>query len=278
MPVEITTAMKKTEDLRVFSAKDKDQPAWQDTNMALFGSDIEYKIKEEAAKSEPQWTGAGASIGLQVWRIEKFKVVPWPKSRNGEFHVGDTYIILNTYKPKPDSPALAWDLHFWIGSESTQDEYGTAAYKTVELDNFLQRRAVQFREVQDHESRKFLRYFGGRIKYLQGGVESGFTHVEKNALGEAVRKATLLRVKGRGNNVALTEVALKRSAMNSGDCFILDCNEGIYQWNGAAANGFEKSKAMEVCRAMRESRAKAEHIVFEEGSPRSLDPTLAFTK
>ena len=278
MPAEISSAMNATEETRVFGAKDKDQPKWQDTNLALFGSDIEYKIKEEAAKSEPQWTGAGVSIGLQVWRVEKFKVVPWPKSKYGDFHVGDSYIVLNTYKPKPDSPSLAWNVHFWIGSESTQDEYGTAAYKTVELDSFLKCKAVQFREVQGHESRKFLRYFGRHIKYLQGGVDSGFIHIEKNALGEARREATLLSVKGRGKNVALTEVPLKRSAMNSGDCFILDCNEGIYQWNGAGANGFEKSKAMEVCRAMRENRAKAEHIVFEEGSPRSLDPKLVFTK
>lgn len=50
----------------------------------------------------------------------------------GEFHMGDSYIALNTYKdPTGVSEALFFDVHFWIGSESTQDEYGVAAYKTV---------------------------------------------------------------------------------------------------------------------------------------------------
>ena len=41
----------------------------------------------------------------------------------------------------------------------TQDEYGSAAYKTVELDTFLDDGAVQHREVQGHESELFGSYF-----------------------------------------------------------------------------------------------------------------------
>ena len=50
--------------------------------------------------------------------------------------MGDSYIVLDTYKEDDESDELKYNLHFWIGKYSTQDEYGTAAYKTVELDTF----------------------------------------------------------------------------------------------------------------------------------------------
>ena len=46
-----------------------------------------------------------------------------------------TCFTLKTYKKSLDSDALAYDLHFWLGKNTTQDEAGTAAYKTVELDD-----------------------------------------------------------------------------------------------------------------------------------------------
>lgn len=53
-----------------------------------------------------------------------------------------------------------FDVHFWIGKYSTADEYGTAAYKTVELDTLLDDKPIQHREVQGHESELFKSYFG----------------------------------------------------------------------------------------------------------------------
>jgi len=241
------------------------QPDWKDTNMSLFGSDIEKNVKKAAADGEPQWDDAGLKVGLQCWRIEKFKVVKW--SKPGKFHRGDSYIILNTFVKNPDinPDKLAYDVHFWIGSESTQDEYGTAAYKTVELDDKLGGEPVQHREVEENESKLFRSYFPRGITYLQGGVESGFKKASDRA--SATRDATMYQVKGRGTDVMMQQVSMSRSSMNSGDVFIIDTEEVIYQWNGSGSNANERNQAKEVCNGMKTDRSGKPRIeTLDEGN------------
>ena len=40
---------------------------------------------------------------------------------------------------------LEQHIHFWLGAQSSQDEAGVAAYKTVELDEFLGGAPIQHR-------------------------------------------------------------------------------------------------------------------------------------
>lgn len=227
---------------------------WKDSNLALFGSDTEKNVKKESAATEPAWQKAGTKVGLQIWRIVKFKVTAWPVEDYGKFYNGDSYIILNTYKEE-DSDSLLYDVHFWIGAESTQDEYGTAAYKTVELDTFLDDAPVQHREVQGFESDLFKSYFK-TITIMKGGAESGFRQVKPEEY-----TPRLLHFCGTKKHVQVREVAKKRSNLNSDDVFILDLGLNIYQWNGSGANKDEKMKAMQFLtelKSERSGRAKTE--------------------
>lgn len=87
-----------------------------------------------AKTAAEEWASAGRAEGLQIWRIEKFQVVAWPQADYGTFYSGDSFIVLKTTK---QGNAFRWDVHFWLGEHTTQDEAGTAAYKTVELDDSL---------------------------------------------------------------------------------------------------------------------------------------------
>uniref|UniRef100_A0A7S2MMJ7 Gelsolin-like domain-containing protein n=1 Tax=Helicotheca tamesis TaxID=374047 RepID=A0A7S2MMJ7_9STRA len=219
--------------------------SWKDTNLALIGSELDKKIKKAAAEGEPQWTDVGDNVQLKVWRIEKFVVKPWPEHKYGQFHTGDSYIICNSYQPDPNNPKISHDIHIWIGDESSQDEYGTAAYKMVELDDKLGGTAVQHREIQGEESEKFIDYFDNKVTYLAGGIESGFKHVEA---GPA--EPHLYHVKGTRKGMILKQVPVRRDSMNGGDVFILVAgDEKVWLWCGAESNKDEKCRGLEVARA-----------------------------
>jgi len=194
-----------------------------------------------------------------IWRIEKFKVIK-SKTPVGSFFENDSYIVLHTYKKENE---FLYDVHFWLGRTTSQDEAGTAAYKTVELDDYLHGKPIQHREVQDHESPLFISYFDnfGGIKILEGGIESGFNHVKPTEY-----KPRLLWIKGK-RNVRIREVPKEASSLNNGDVFILDMGLKLYQWNGSKSGIFEKNKAGQLCRSLDSERGgKPEVIVQEEGS------------
>ena len=157
----------------------------EDSNCANIGSPEDKEARKGAAETEPAWQGSGQEPSMKIWRIEAFEVKAWPEAEYGNFYEGDSYIVLQTTKD-PDGDKLNQDVFFWLGLESSQDEQGTAAYKTVELDDLLDGAAVQHREVMMHESQEFNALFK-QINYLKGGVASGFNHVEEGACGTMLK-------------------------------------------------------------------------------------------
>ncbi|XP_051141612.1 villin-4-like [Andrographis paniculata] len=208
---------------------------------------------------DPAFQGAGQKAGLEIWRIENFQPVPVPKSSHGKFFTGDSYIILKTTALK--SGVLHHDIHYWLGKETSQDEAGTAAIKTVELDAALGGRAVQFREVQGHETEKFLSYFKPCIIPRPGGVASGFKHVE------AEEHPTRMYVCKGKHVVNVKEVPFARSSLNHDDIFILDTKSKIFQFNGSNSSIQERAKALEVVQYIKDTYhdGKCEIAAIEDG-------------
>jgi gelsolin len=238
------------------------------TNIANLGTELERNVKKASAEGEPAWEGAGAENGLQIWRIEKFHVNHWPKEQYGNFYTGDSYIVMNTYTEN-HSEAKKYDLHFWLGQDTSQDEAGVAAYKTVELDTLLGDVPVQHREVEGYESPKFLQYFNthhGGLVVMDGGIESGFNHVEPESY-----QPRLMQCKGKFKKMQVRQVPLDISSLNSGDVFVLDMGTTIFQFNGAAAGLFEKQKGAEVVSRIREQRGGVDTWIVGESAPAPED-------
>jgi len=227
----------------------------KDTNMALFGTPLEREIKKHAAEGEPAWKNMKKTeVGVQVWRVEKFKIVPWPKEKYGQFYDGDSYIVLHTYK-KEDK--YLYNIHFWLGEHTTLDEAGTAAYKTVELDTYLDDLPVQYREVQGQESDKFHQLFVNNFQILKGGIDSGFKHVEKEQF-----QPRLLHIKGKMGKTVARPVLHNTSSLNQGDVFLLDIGDKLYVFQPAGAGAGEKAATATIVSSIKGSRGKCEAHTF----------------
>ncbi|CAE7914269.1 VLN2 [Symbiodinium sp. KB8] len=111
---------------------------------------------------------------------------------------------------------------------------------TVVLDDLLKDLPVQHREVEGNETRLFLSYFDSPPVILEGGIESGFNHVEEEEF-----KTRMLWVKGKGMRVRVIQCPVAATSLNHGDVFLVDTGDKIYQWQGVNSGPFEKVRVHE---------------------------------
>ncbi|XP_014809683.1 PREDICTED: villin-1 isoform X2 [Calidris pugnax] len=205
--------------------------------------------------------------GLQIWRIENMEMVPVPTNSYGNFYEGDCYVLLSTRK---SGSSFSYNIHYWLGKESSQDEQGAAAIYTTQMDEHLGTVAVQYREVQGHESETFRAYFKQGLIYKKGGVASGLKHAETNTYN--IQR--LLHVKGKKNVVA-GEVDMSWNSFNRGDVFLLDLGQLIIQWNGPESNRNERLKAMTLAKDIRDrERGGRAKVGVVDGENEAASPGL----
>jgi len=265
---------------------------FEDSNLANYGSKEHHDLRKKAAESEKEYKGSGEKVGLEIWRVENkrtaddkpdFGVKRWPAEEYGSFYSGDSYLLLNTYKVVQDGKVtdkLAWDIHFWLGEKSSQDEIGVAAYKAVELDDLLDDKAAQHREMQGNESPLFQSYFK-HIHIMEGGIGSGFRHVKPD---EYVSR--LFQVKRSHKVVRVSEVPCKATSLNDGDVSILDAGTSVYLYVGSSANPFEKARGGNVVESIisgregKSSTADVDDLFWKilGGSAKDVQPATAEEK
>lgn len=213
--------------------------------------------------TDAAFNNVGQKAGTEAWRIEN--MAPVKIDFTGKLYSGDSYIFLHSKKKGNN---LVHDIFFWLGKDTTQDEAGVAAYKTVELDESLGGGPVQYREVEGNESAAFSALFKhvGGLEYLEGGVASGFKKVERD-----VYETKLLMVKG-SRNVRVREVPLSNTSLNTGDVFILDMGLKLFLYFGENSNKAERSKGLDVINKIRNNdRGGRATITLMSDDPRNVD-------
>ncbi|KAF8756996.1 Gelsolin homology domain [Rhizoctonia solani] len=247
-----------------------------ETNIALWGSDLHQRVRERAGDVESAWDDIGQDEGLWIWRIEDFKVVPWPDDRKGQFYDGDSYIILHVsyVQENPWYSSFAHDLPLLAGSQTSLDEAGTAAYKTVELDDrklswWL---PTQYRECQYYESQRFRSYFPQGIRILTGGVRTGFSHPEP----DTPRPPKLFQITAN----SVTEVRLPVKYLEEGDVYVFEPGgeantpPAIMQYNAKGSTGKERFKAAEVSKELAGTRRSSGIRSPKSGTSGVSEPIL----
>lgn len=91
---------------------------------------------------------------IHIWRAEDMALVPIPKEEYGKFFKGDSYLLYSAsergQQAGPDGAVKEVEqfVHFWLGSEISQDKAAVAAIKNLELDDLLGGLPVQMRETE----------------------------------------------------------------------------------------------------------------------------------
>ncbi|KAG2151467.1 hypothetical protein DEU56DRAFT_778053 [Suillus clintonianus] len=251
----------------------------RDSSIALIGSDLERRVREHAGAKESAWVKAGVIPGFQIWRVEKFAIIDcsdWVahEKNYGTFYDGESYIVLHTYRPDGKDQALRYDLHFWLGEYTTQDEAAMAAFKAAELDEHLGGKATLYREIQNHESPRYKSYFP-HFMILHGGVSTGHHSVltmlpedEKKMYTMVTTRHKVLKTRSAdGKQLIVREVPREGLVMLQGVVYVLDKGPLFWQFNTKKSTAWARYKSAEYMMYMGQWRVpQAKFQVFDEGT------------
>jgi hypothetical protein len=175
---------------------------------------------------------SGSWAGLKIYHIVRGNLVD---EKSTQFYEGDTYIIDN-----------GSEIYIWMGKDSSVDEDFAGAYLSNQID--MERRGAPKVTTVDQgkEPKKLLDLLGPNFKAVPGGVEGMLKKVEP----EKELTPTLYRT----SDDKLSKIQLKRSALNSHECLILDLPKVIYVWEGKDSTAKDKYTAGHSARELNSKR------------------------
>ena len=205
-----------------------------------------------------------------IWRVENMQLKRLKVEDYGKFHTGDSYLIYSAFEadrpigvdllPLEPKGKMQSYIHFWLGSQTSQDEAGVAAIKAIELDDLLGGYSIQQREMEGFESNRFLSYFSKGITVLPGGASSGFRAVTETF------QPVMYSVKGKRTPIVRFMPTVSWSVMNQGDVYVLDDKEFIFVWIGQKSNGQERIQGAKLAQTLKGQRGhgRKQIVILED--------------
>ncbi len=174
----------------------------------------------------------GSWTGLKIYHIVRGNLV---QEKSTQFYDGDTYVVDN-----------GSEIYIWMGKNSSVDEDFAGAFLSNQID-MDRRGAPKVTSVdQGKEPKKLLDILGANFKVVPGGVEGMLKKVEP----EKELTPTLYRT----SDDKLSKIQLKRSALDSHECLILDLPKVIYVWEGKDSTAKDKYTAGHGARELNSKR------------------------
>lgn len=178
---------------------------------------------------------------------------------HGSFHVARTYVVLHTEFKRG---MYTYHLHGWTGSLADEAQRAQLEERLNELETALLLHNLESvsREMEGEEGDAFKSYFPDGIEYIRPVAL-------RNTQGPNFRKKRMYQLKGR-YRIRAFRVPPRPESLNSGDVFVLEDNDAIYQWNGKKSNKMERGKALDITVQLRiERNARVPVIIVDEGNP-----------
>jgi hypothetical protein len=171
-------------------------------------------------------------MGPKIYHIIRGNLV---QEKSTQFYDGDTYVIDN-----------GSEIFIWMGKDTSVDEEFAGAYLSNQID--LERRgAPKVTSVdQGKEPKKLLELLGPNFKVVVGSTGGLLKKVEP----EKELTPTLYKcIEDKPS-----KIQMKRSALNSHECMILDLPNTIYVWEGKDSTSKDKYSAGHLARELNSKR------------------------
>jgi len=176
--------------------------------------------------------GQDFGTGPKIYHIVRGNLVV---EKSMQFYDGDTYIVDN-----------GMDIYIWMGKNTEVDEEFAGAYLSEQMD-MARRGAPKVTSVdQGKEPKKLIDLLGPTFKVVPGGTGSMLKKVEP----DKELAPTLYRCV----DDKPSKLQLKRSALDSHECVILDLPKMIYVWEGKDSTAKDKYAAGHLARELNSKR------------------------